>query len=110
LDPPTDAGPTETAPYLERGRYCVLSTAHITVATADLISLWATWPPSARPLDIAASVHGWFVPTRLPEPPHAEQLPQDLTNLMAFGRGGGFDYVLVDCDGDEADGLKIHTW
>ncbi|MDE1917624.1 MAG: hypothetical protein KGJ57_18405 [Sphingomonadales bacterium] len=110
LEPPSGLWASDAPIQLERGRYCVLSTAHITVSTADLISLWSTWPPNSRPLDIAASVRGWFVPTRPPEDIYAAQLPPDLAALMAFGRDGGFDHVLLDCDGDETDGLKTHDW
>jgi hypothetical protein len=95
---------------LERGRYCVLSTAHLTSVTGDLLDVWASWPPGQRPLDIAAAVHGWFVPTRPIAPERTVQLPEDLAAVMLFGRERGFDYVLIDCDGDEVDGLKVHSW
>lgn len=110
LEPSVNVWATDSLHHLERGRYCVLSTAHITMSTVNLISHWSYWPPSSRPMDIAGSVHGWFVPTRRPESPFAEQLPEDLAALMAFGRDGGFDYVLLDCDGDTADDLKVHDW
>jgi len=95
---------------LETGRYCVLSTAHLTAATASLLDLWASWPPDVRPIDIAAAVHGWFVPTRPLDADRAAQLPGDLTALIAFGQERGFAYVLIDCDGGETDDLPTHTW
>lgn len=106
--PMRPATTAQTGP--EHGRYCVLSTVHLTSVTGDLLDLWASWPPGERPLDIAAAVHGWFVPTRPLAPERAAQLPEDLSDLMTFGRARDFDYVLVDCDGDEVNGLKVHGW
>ncbi|BAK66611.1 hypothetical protein SLG_19360 [Sphingobium sp. SYK-6] len=95
---------------VETGRYCVLSTAHLTVQTAGLLDGWASWPPTERPIDIAASVYGWFVPTRLLDEARQAQLPDDLLRLMAFGRSRGFQFLLLDCDGDSSDDLPVHDW
>lgn len=99
-----------TAPRPEHGRYCVVSTAHLSAATADLLDLWASWPPGNRPLDIAAAVHGWFVPTRQREPSEAKPIPEDLAALIAYGRARGCAYVLVDCDGETVDDLALCDW
>lgn len=101
---------TAVAERIEQGRYCVLSTAHLTVQTAGLLDQWASWPPTDRPIDIAASVYGWFVPTRLPGEAQQVQLPDDLLKLMAFGREHAFRFLLLDCDGDSADALPVHDW
>lgn len=95
---------------IEQGRYCVLSTAHLTVHTASCLDKWASWPPSDRPIDIAASVYGWFVPTRAIDDDRRAQLPQDLLRLIAFGRAHGFQFLLFDCDGSDVDGLPLHHW
>lgn len=95
---------------IEQGRYCVLSTAHLTVHTASCLDKWASWPPSDRPIDIAASVYGWFVPTRAIDDDRRAQLPQDLLRLIAFGRAHGFHFLLFDCDGSDVDGLPLHHW
>lgn len=95
---------------IEQGRYCVLSTAHLTVHTASCLDKWASWPPSDRPIDIAASVYGWFVPTRAIDDDRRAQLPQDLLRLIAFGRAHGFQFLLFDCDGSDIDGLPLHHW
>ncbi|GBH32848.1 DUF5983 family protein [Sphingobium xenophagum] len=95
---------------IEQGRYCVLSTAHLTVHTASCLDKWASWPPSDRPIDIAASVYGWFVPTRAIDDDRRAQLPQDLLRLIAFGRTRGFQFLLFDCDGSDVDGLPLHHW
>ncbi|AOF95185.1 hypothetical protein BSY17_3347 (plasmid) [Sphingobium sp. RAC03] len=98
------------AGLIEQGRYCVLSTAHLTVHTASCLDKWASWPPSDRPIDIAASVYGWFVPTRAIDDDRRAQLPQDLLRLIAFGRARGFQFLLFDCDGSDVDGLPLHHW
>lgn len=95
---------------VETGRYCVLSTAHLTVQTAGLLDGWASWPPTERPIDIAASVYGWFIPTRSLDEARQAQLPADLLRLMAFGRSRGFQFLLLDCDGDRSDDLPVHDW
>ncbi len=94
----------------ETGNYCVLSTAHLTFQTADRLDKWASWPPSERPIDIAASVYGWFVPTRELAEERRAQLPEDLLRLIAFGRDRGFRFVLLDCDADSLDDLSVHDW
>lgn len=99
-----------SAHAIESGVYCVLSTAHLTVQTASLLDKWACWPPSDRPIDIAASVYGWFVPTRpLPDDRRA-QIPRDLQQIITFGRDRGFQFLLFDCDADRAADLPVHDW
>jgi hypothetical protein len=110
IEPPPAASASTCQPTFEHGRYCVLSTAHLSAATAELLDLWSSWPPGDRPLDIAAAVHGWFVPIRSRDEPGAARLPEDLAALIAFGRERGFAYVLVDCDGDTVDGLALSNW
>lgn len=110
IEPPPAALARNAQPALEHGRYCVLSTAHLSAATAELLDLWSSWPPGDRPLDIAAAVHGWFVPTRLRDESGAAPLPEDLAALITFGHERGFAYVLVDCDGDTVDDLPLRNW
>ncbi|MFT4055133.1 MAG: hypothetical protein QM681_11560 [Novosphingobium sp.] len=95
---------------IEEGRYCVLSTAHLTVQTADLLDRWASWPPSDRPIDIAASVYGWFVPVYALTEECRARLPDDLLRLIAFGRERFFQFLLLDCDGERFRDLPVHTW
>ena len=95
---------------IEEGRYCVLSTAHLTLHTADCLDKWASWPPTERPIDIAASVYGWFVPTRALPAERSACLPVDLLRLMIFGRERGFRFILLDCDADADGGLPVHGW
>ena len=95
---------------IEQGRYCVLSTGHLAAGTAALLDEWASWPPTDRPIDIAASVYGWFVPTRPIDPARRRQLPEDLLAVIAFGDRLGCQFVLVDCDGRTVDALPRRPW
>ena len=108
LEPPMI--PDRIPEHPETGTYCVLSTAHLTFQTADRLDKWASWPPSERPIDIAASVYGWFVPTRELADDRRAQLPEDLLTLIAFGRDRGFRFVLLDCDACSVDDLPVHDW
>ncbi|GAA0309196.1 hypothetical protein GCM10009087_19050 [Sphingomonas oligophenolica] len=95
---------------LEQGRYCVISTVHLTAQTAARLDDWASWPPTDRPIDIAASVYGWFVPTRPIDDDRQPHLPDDILRVIAFGRERGFAFVLLDCDGGDVDGLPVQNW
>lgn len=94
---------------VEQGRYCVLSTAHVSHATSEWLERWALGPPPPAPVAIATTFYGWFVATREPEAP-AEPLPADLIAAMRFGRERGCDYVLFDSDAAQVDGLYVHDW
>ncbi|MDJ0276300.1 hypothetical protein QLH51_05745 [Sphingomonas sp. 2R-10] len=94
---------------LEQGRYCVLSTAHVSHATSEWLERWSLGPPPPAPVAIATTFYGWFVATREPEA-HAEPLPTDLRAAMRFGRQRGFDYILFDSDAAQVDGLDVHDW
>lgn len=94
---------------VERGRYCVLSTAHVSHATSEWLERWALGPPPPAPVAIATTFYGWFVATREPEAP-AEPLPADLIAAMRFSRERGCDYVLFDSDAAQVDGLDVHDW
>lgn len=99
----------DTDAVVERGRYCVLSTAHVSHATSEWLERWAQGPPPPAPVAIATTFYGWFVATREPEAP-AEPLPADLLAAMRFGRERGCDYVLFDSDAAQVDGLDVHDW
>jgi len=97
------------APGPEQGRYCVLSTAHLSHATSEWLERWSLGPPPPPPVAIATTFHGWFVSTREPEMP-AEPLPPDLLAAMRFGWAWGFDHLLFDSDAGRIEGLDVHDW
>lgn len=104
------ASPPAAGYLLETGWYCVLATAHLSTSTADLLDHWCSKEATDRPLNIASSIYGWFVPTRQIDPDTQGQLPNDLLAAICFGRDRGFDHILFDCDAGTADGLPVHSW
>ncbi|QOT72305.1 hypothetical protein H5V43_03940 [Sphingobium fuliginis] len=104
------ASPPAAGYLLETGWYCVLANAHLSTSTADLLDQWCSKEATDRPLNIASSIYGWFVPTRQIDPGTHDQLPDDLLAAIRFGRERGFDHILFDCDAGTADGLPVHSW
>lgn len=104
------ASPPVAGYLLETGWYCVLATAHLSTSTADLLDHWCSKEATDRPLNIASSIYGWFVPTRQIDPGTQDQLPAELLAAIRFGRERGFDHILFDCDAGTADGLPVHSW
>lgn len=103
-------GPSDNHSLLETGRYCVLGTAHLSVATADMLDHWSSERAQDRLLNIASCIYGWFIPTREIDAATRRQLPADLLAAMQFGRDRGFDHILFDCDAATVDGLAVHNW
>lgn len=95
---------------VKTGWYCVLGTAHLSTSTADLLDQWCSERATDRPLNIASSIYGWFVPTRQIDSVTQAALPEDLIAAMCFGRERGFDHILFDCDAGTTDELPIHNW
>lgn len=95
---------------VEIGRYLVLGTMHVSMKTAELLDGWALLDPAGRPLGVASTHYGWFIPTRHVEGPDREQIPAELLAAMRLGRGQGCDYLLFDCDADEIEGLTVFPW
>lgn len=95
---------------MEIGRHLVLSTMHVAVKTADMLDGWATLEPSSRPLAVASTHYGWFIPTREAEDPDRKQIPNEVLAAMQVGREQGCDYLLFDCDAGEVEGLPTFPW
>lgn len=90
-------------------RFIVLSTGHVTEKTAKLLDDVPVdeWPC----LGGRYGQYGWFLYA------HDENcgtgkdaIPDDLFAVMTWARKQGFEYLLLDCDGDEVEGLPIHDW
>ncbi|CAM5277496.1 hypothetical protein ATER59S_00342 [Aquamicrobium terrae] len=93
----------------ETHRFVVLSTAHVTAATARLLNDTRAedWPCAGGPY----GNYGWFVYA------HEENLqvgaraiPDDLFGIMQWARKLRFKYILLDCDADTVDGLATYDW
>ena len=95
---------------MELGRYIVLSTAHISCATAELLNKWARLPAAEQPIAIASTQYGWFLSTRETSDQTRGPIPDELKSIFAFGRNCDCDYVLLDCDGPEEPRLQIFPW
>jgi hypothetical protein len=95
---------------VEIGRYLVLGTVHVSMKTAELLDGWALLEPSSRPLAVASTHYGWFIPTREAEKPDRERIPNEVLAAMRVGREQGCDYLLFDCDAGETDGLVVFPW
>lgn len=90
-------------------RFLVLSTAHVSEATAKRLdgSPVADWPCLGGPY----GEYGWFLYA------HDEnagvgkdRIPDDLFAVMTYVRKQGYDYLLLDCDGDEVADLPCFDW
>src|SRR3989304_5726747 len=66
---------TDKENAVEFGRYLVLSPVHVCMKPADLLDAWAVLEPSSRPLAVASTHYGWFIPTREAEEPDRQQIP-----------------------------------
>lgn len=112
----TDRVRIEPAPFdrfmpdVEAGRYCVLSTGHLSTVTATLLTGWCADAGSDRPINVASTLYGWFVPTRESDDAMRALLPADLSAAIQYGRTGGFDHILFDCDADAIDALPAFDW
>tara|TARA_B110001454_G_scaffold211422_1_gene227074 strand:- start:2492 stop:2779 length:288 start_codon:yes stop_codon:yes gene_type:complete len=95
---------------MEFGRYLVLSTVHVCMKTADLLDAWAVLEPSSRPLAVASTHYGWFIPTREPEESDRQLIPEEVLAAMRLGREQACDYLLFDCDAGEITDLTIFPW
>lgn len=95
---------------VEIGRYLVLGTMHVSMKTAEVLDAWALLDPASRPLGVASTHYGWFIPTRDVEGQDRLAIPGELLAAMELGRKQGCDYLLFDCDACAIDTLTIFPW
>ncbi|HET6525043.1 hypothetical protein [Sphingopyxis sp.] len=95
---------------LETGHYCVVTTAHLSNATAGMLDEWCAAATADRPINVASTIYGWFVPARDVDEPTRAKLPADLLAAMKFARAHGFDHILFDCDAGSVEALPKHDW
>lgn len=109
-EPPSGGAADPGKAPLELGRHLVLSTAHVSLATSQLLANWATHPVEVQPLTVAATWYGWFVSTFEVEGDDAVRIPADLAEVQRFARSLDCAYILFDCDADEVEGLQRFSW
>lgn len=95
---------------MEFGRYLVVNAAHVRCSTAQLFEQCASLPAAEQPLAISPTAYGWFLPTSAPCPRLDFTFPEEIAEIQALGREHGCDYVLLDADGPEIDGLALFPW
>ena len=109
-EPPPSRPPDPRKAPLEFGKHLVVSTAHVSLATSQLLANWASLPVDFQPLTVAATWYGWFVSTFVVEGDDAARIPPELAEVQRFARSLDCAYILFDCDADEVDGLKRFNW
>lgn len=90
-------------------RFLVLSTAHVSEETGKLLdkSPVEDWPCLGGPY----GHYGWFLYAYDENAGVGkERIPDDPFAVMTWVRGQGYDYLLLDCDGDEVGGLPRFEW
>lgn len=107
IEPPTIES---SLPEIETGCYCVLTTSHLSTATASSLDEWCSSAATDRPINVASTIYGWFVSARDVDEPTRSRLPDDLLAAMKFARERGFDHILFDCDADSVEALPHHDW
>ncbi|MFC5386995.1 hypothetical protein ACFPLB_13600 [Aquamicrobium segne] len=90
-------------------RFIVVSTGHVTETTAKLLD---TIPPSRWPcLGGQYGDYGWFVYAHDENAGvGSDAIPDDLFAVMTWARSQGCDYLLLDCDADQVEGLPHYEW
>lgn len=94
---------------LEVRRFVVISTGHVTEKTARFLDTTPApqWPFAGGQY----GDYGWFVYAHDENcGVGADAIPDDLFDVMTWARRSGFDYILLDCDGETVDGLATHEW
>lgn len=89
-----------------------LSTSHITMADADRLQEWAEEGLDS-PLLVASYAYGFFL--YIGRDPEASEVWEGevSTQFQAcinYVRGNGREWLRLDCDGPQEDGLEVTEW
>lgn len=89
-------------------RFLDLSTAHISKATNDALGQPGTIDTIYTPTEYGFWI---YVPTEIePDEIQRRRIPDDLERLMRYARARDCDYILLDRDGLEEEGLPVFAW
>ena len=101
-------GELPALPGAEIGRYCVLATTHLSIATAALLDSWTNGHAHEAPIIVARNARGWFVATRQADAAREFSLPNDLLEAIRLARSRGIGLLHFDCDGPVIEELPVH--
>lgn len=101
-------GELPALPGSEIGRYCVLATTHLSIATAALLDSWTNGHAHEAPIIVARNARGWFVATRQADAAREFSLPNDLLEAIRLARSRGIGLLHFDCDGPVLAELPVH--
>ena len=96
-------------PQLDRRSIVVISTAHISEATASRLDTTPVeeWPWAGG----RYGPYGWFLYAHDENAGVGDEaIPDDLMAVMKWVFSQGCDYVLFDRDGDTVEGLAVYDW
>lgn len=87
----------------------VVGTAHVTEQSAKLLD---TIPSEKWPcMGGRYGDYGWFLYAHEENPGIGKDaIPDDIFAVMTWARQEGFEYALVDRDGDIIDELPVYDW
>lgn len=82
----------------------VIATCHITAATSDLLSAQGDQNPWTI---VAPYEEGFFIYVQSEDMPDQ---PKEFSDIFAWARANGFEWVRLDAAGDDIDGLPQYDW
>ena len=86
----------------EKQSVAVISTAHLTPETANMLNEGSMNPTTAP----TPTRYGWLVITNIVD----KATPPDLQKLLDWARKQGCLYLMLDCDADTVDALPQYDW
>lgn len=108
----------ENVKSLEIGKLLTISTAHISRETADLLELAVKDDTDlSLPVVFTKGEYGYVVHIseeltgdRNTDLNLYSDTPEDLYECQKLAMENGCDWLVLDCDGDYADGLPVYDW
>lgn len=94
----------------------VISTSHVSKETADWLNeqgeiAAAYYQDRIEPsIHIGATIYGWVIYADEEPENLRRHIPDDLIDVMKFVRAEGHEYVMLDRDGEVAEGLPTFDW
>lgn len=88
---------------MEVAKMLVLSTAHVTVTTAQELDA-----SEAGAISFPKGKYGWFV--YCGDLPDRDDTPAELERAIRFAHNHDFQWIMFDCDGDTIADLPTFEW